>query len=212
MNSHLRIHRVFLTVIVMLCAATSLALMTVAEYGTWPDTWPEELEGYRKEAKTREYMSGMHETVYDMRFRAREDFEKAWAYIVSLKSKGGPLILDKAPSEYRSRQLTVGVYILSPPRGGSYSRADGKYVSPGPPWPESIKSASGELPEYVRVEGGKWVPTDLDLTKGRPVRARQDIMLVCDGDIVDLNRIPLPANTPIIDRRFEDGPDSAEGQ
>ena len=30
------------------------------------------------------------------------------------------------------------------------------------------------------------------------------IWLVVDGDIVDLNRIPLPAGTTIIDRRFED--------
>jgi hypothetical protein len=29
------------------------------------------------------------------------------------------------------------------------------------------------------------------------------IELVVDGDIVDLNRIPLPADTPIIDERFE---------
>jgi hypothetical protein len=26
-----------------------------------------------------------------------------------------------------------------------------------------------------------------------------------DGDIVDLNRIPLPPDTPIIDERFKDG-------
>ena len=31
------------------------------------------------------------------------------------------------------------------------------------------------------------------------------IELVVDGDIVDLNRIPLPADTPIIDQRFQDG-------
>jgi hypothetical protein len=29
------------------------------------------------------------------------------------------------------------------------------------------------------------------------------IELIVDGDIVDLNRIPLPADTPIIDKRFE---------
>jgi hypothetical protein len=29
--------------------------------------------------------------------------------------------------------------------------------------------------------------------------------LVVDGDLVDLNRIPLPADTPIIDERFKDG-------
>jgi hypothetical protein len=32
------------------------------------------------------------------------------------------------------------------------------------------------------------------------------IELVVDGKIVDLNRIPLPADTPIIDRRFEEPP------
>jgi hypothetical protein len=31
------------------------------------------------------------------------------------------------------------------------------------------------------------------------------IELVVDGDVVDLNRIPLPADTPIIDERFKDG-------
>jgi len=29
--------------------------------------------------------------------------------------------------------------------------------------------------------------------------------LVVDADIVDLNRIPLPADSPIIDERFKDG-------
>jgi len=33
-------------------------------------------------------------------------------------------------------------------------------------------------------------------------RARIDIELIVDGDIVDLNRIPLPADAPIIDKRF----------
>ena len=30
------------------------------------------------------------------------------------------------------------------------------------------------------------------------------IYLKVDGKIVDLNRIPLPADTPIIDKRFDD--------
>ena len=32
------------------------------------------------------------------------------------------------------------------------------------------------------------------------------IELVVDGNIVDLNRVPLPADSPIIDERFADGP------
>jgi hypothetical protein len=31
------------------------------------------------------------------------------------------------------------------------------------------------------------------------------IELAVDGDIVNLNRIPLPADTPLIDERFKDG-------
>jgi hypothetical protein len=39
---------------------------------------------------------------------------------------------------------------------------------------------------------------------GRLPVIRYQIMLVVDGNIVDLNRIPLPADTPIIDERFKD--------
>jgi len=31
------------------------------------------------------------------------------------------------------------------------------------------------------------------------------IELIVDGDVVDLNRIPLPPDTPIVDERFKDG-------
>jgi hypothetical protein len=31
--------------------------------------------------------------------------------------------------------------------------------------------------------------------------------LVVDGTVVDLNRIPLPGDTPIIDERFKNGQD-----
>jgi hypothetical protein len=39
---------------------------------------------------------------------------------------------------------------------------------------------------------------------GVTLRTVTDIELLVDGDIVDLNRIRLPANTPIIDKRFKD--------
>lgn len=38
--------------------------------------------------------------------------------------------------------------------------------------------------------------------KGFYNRARIDIDLVIDGNVIDLNRIPLPAKTPIEDQRF----------
>lgn len=61
--------------------------------------------------------------------------------------------------------------------------------------------SEGELPEYVTSEEEdgrlKWVPAD----GGH--RARVDIILITDGKIVDLNRIQLPPDTPIIDNRFK---------
>lgn len=51
-----------------------------------------------------------------------------------------------------------------------------------------------------------------------PIPGQGDVMnatsieLVVDGNIVDLNRIPLPADTPIVDERFRTAPPAAEKQ
>jgi hypothetical protein len=79
-------------------------------------------------------------------------------------------------------------------------KEQGQILRPGPPWPKEIISDSGELPEYVRAEelDGKrrWVPAK------NGFRARIEIELVTDGNIIDLNRIPLPPDTLILDKRF----------
>ena len=63
------------------------------------------------------------------------------------------------------------------------------------------------MPEYVVDQNGKWAPyTEKDPKERNMRRARIDIELIVDGDIVDLNRIPLPADTPIIDKRFKEQP------
>ena len=75
-----------------------------------------------------------------------------------------------------------------------------------PPWPKSAYLPNGELSEYVcaeRVDGRlTWVPAKLDgEVRGFLNRARVDIELVVDGEVIDLNRIPLPPDTRIIDKR-----------
>jgi hypothetical protein len=63
------------------------------------------------------------------------------------------------------------------------------------------------LPEYVVIQNGKWAALERSAIRSgteRWFRARVDIVLITDGSIVDLNRIPLPADTPIIDNRFKD--------
>jgi len=56
---------------------------------------------------------------------------------------------------------------------------------------------------YEVSNEGTWPkswPEELD-----PLRKQSlTFELVVDGDIVDLNRIPLPEDTPIIDERFKD--------
>ena len=48
-----------------------------------------------------------------------------------------------------------------------------------------------------------WIPAGLK--RNPPVslyRARIDVELIVDGKVIDLNRIPLPPDTPVIDRRW----------
>jgi hypothetical protein len=82
----------------------------------------------------------------------------------------------------------------------------GKALQAAPPWPKSAYLPTGELPEYVtkgEVDGRRtWVPASTEgELRGFLHRARVDIELVVDGKIVDLNRVHIPANTSIIDKR-----------
>jgi hypothetical protein len=166
----------------------------------WPDTWPEELEVYRDRSQTINMMTLLSSTVYEIPFTDRDDFEGAWPHILRLLSDGGQLILVRGPLDSGLSKIDVGVQILGSPQRSSFSSdIDGSQVRPGPPWPDSARLASGDLPEYVQMRGGTWVPAAEGI---KHVRARQDIVLVCDGKVVDLNRIALPADTLIVDKRF----------
>jgi hypothetical protein len=207
---------------IILCTVCSVyAIWEIADEGLWPTNWPKELEPLRKQSRT-----GIHsaQARYEIPFANREEFESAWPHILELKSKQAPLILLSSPDEKLGGTLKAGVRIWSPrtgtlvtpngtnyPPGAEASVPDGKFLKIGPPWPDYIKSESGALPEYVFNDNGKWAPYDPNAKKellaelrSPPRRARTDIELVIDGNIVDLNRIPLPADTPIIDKRFKD--------
>lgn len=189
--------------IVLLAASCCFALVEIRDHGTWPDTWPKELEALRAQARTLGVGTGIQQTVYEIPFTSREEFEAAWPHILAVKSEGAPLILVKGPSRIYGVSMEVGARIYYPSMWGP----DGKRFKRGSAWPDDIKSESGVLPEYVMNVDGKLVAGDLRDVEKRPAllfRARVDIELVVDGTIVDLNRIPLPANTPIIDKRFEE--------
>jgi len=82
----------------------------------------------------------------------------------------------------------------------------GMALNAAPPWPESAYLPNGELSEYVAsewVEGRlTWIPAQMGGEfRGFLHRARVDIELVVDGDVIDLNFTHLPADTRIIDKR-----------
>ncbi len=183
----------------MLCAA-GFALVTIQGSGTWPRSWPKELDSLRDRARTVGVANGIQETVYEIPFYKREDFERAWPFIVGLKSKGAPIILEASPSTYHGRALASGVRVLWP-AGGAVGLPDGTRLPTEPPWPDSARLGSGELPEYVIRRGDMLVPYTGQEHAGFRFRARVDIVLITDGLIVNTNDIEIPTHTPMIDKR-----------
>jgi hypothetical protein len=143
----------------------------VSEEGTWPKSWPKELEPLRKQART---LVGplVAQSHYEIPFTKREEFESAWPHLLKVKSKGAPIILVHGPKTDFMEVKPAGVLIHSPPDGQNDNPATPEAPIPG-----------------AKNMRHRWMNTTY-------------IELVVDGDIVDLNRIPLPADTPIIDERF----------
>ena len=148
---------VFVAAIAFCTVSSAYAISFGGPGGTWPKTWPEELEPLREQAWTWEH--GFGGMSYDIPFASREEFESAWPHILKLKSQGASITLLRGPHLRVGSGKTAGVRVV-PPRDATST-----------------------------------VTT---------------ILLVVDGEIVDLNRIPLPADTPIIDERFKDADQKTE--
>jgi hypothetical protein len=150
--------------------STANALYTVSFTGDWPKTWPKELESLRNQSRTLVGPEVLNRH-YAIRFNKREEFEAAWPHLLTVKTKGAPIILVRGPNFFLGDNSKAGVVVHSPPEGTN---------NPEAPIP-GVKD--------VRM---RWLNATY-------------IELVVDGDIVDLNRIPLPADTPIVDERFPEG-------
>ena len=202
---------ILFAVMTTLASSFCFGMVIVTETGTWPVSWPIELSPYRTQAKTFEIGARNQENVYEIRFERREEFEKLWPIILKLKDKKAPLRLRSIEKPIKKGRLfnsdkpVVRVFSYVYPAWPSY-RPGGRKLRPGPPWPDSIKSPTGELPEYVTIseDGNTWIPVEKKRPRVVMHRARTEIELVVDGTIIDLNRILLPPDTPIIDRRFQE--------
>jgi hypothetical protein len=163
-------------VIVCVVCSRAYAIYGVNDTGTWPKSWPAELEPLRKQARTLVGPMAPHRH-YAIRFSNREEFESAWPHILKVKSKGAPIFLVRGPNFFLGDSRKAGVVIHCPPLGQN----------------ENPATPEAPIPGVVNLRA-RWMNTNV-------------IELVVDGEIVDLNRIPLPADTPIVDERFKDGKD-----
>jgi len=211
---------------VLFGALDARALIIPSDEGKWPTTWPKELDPLRKKSKTLDVATGIQEHIYTIPFETRDDFEKFWPILVAMRTPGSPLTLSKAGvtdsgwGQFVSNAKPC-VRIKGPTGGYAGGKAKvgeqidlkeleaGTMLFAGTPWPKEIVGPQGELPEYVTavpIEDGKiaWKPIDpaVDKRLGFLNRARVDIELVLDGEIIDLNRLRLPEDARIIDRRF----------
>jgi hypothetical protein len=215
----------FFTVLV---PASLTAMVMESSRGDWPKSWPKELEAFRAQARTVRIANGTQEYVYIITFTDRAEFERIWPVIAQLKTPSAPLTLYSTNSPKKAafwNNEKASVRIFAPSRGGVlYPSAlvpdekgrektnellkvgKLKTLRAEPPWPAEIVSADGGLPEFVvaNEEDGimKWVPVGMG-PAGFQHRARVDLELVVDGKIIDLNSIPIPANTPVHDERFK---------
>ena len=158
-----------------LCAVwPALADYSVKEEGTWPGTWPAEMEPLRKQSRTLRG-SLLDLTSYEIPFTSREEFEAAWPHLLKIKGEAAPVVLRRSPDKSLGLTVEAGVRIR---------------CALGHPDHEAEPAAPTPGATHVRE---RWLRSTY-------------IELVVDGTVVDLNRIPLPAGTPIIDERFAGGP------
>lgn len=221
----------FFAIATLLTSSVCFALVFIDDQGRWPNTWPKELERYRDQAQSLGVAHGIQEIVHEIRFHDRDDFERAWPYILKVKSKGAPITLEPTTSTYgvSGSTVEVGVRIICPSLGDGFSGspedkspyaafswlsetssqqfsqklAKGVGLSqPNASQPTSgTKLLSPPPPAYVVYQNDKWVPFDGATHEGFRFRARTDITLVVDEKIIDPARIQFPPDTPVIDKR-----------
>ena len=149
-----------------------------AEFSVWDKgIWP---ESWPKELEPLRKQARTYEgprvlyRIYLIPFTKREEFEAAWPQLLKVKSKGVPIVLVRGPKTDFFDLKPAGVVIHTPP----------------------VDEAQGV--------GNEVSLTDAKKAHGEWRTKAAYIELAVDGEIVDLNRISLPADTLIIDERFKD--------
>lgn len=98
-----------------LCSA-AYALYGVNPVGTWPKSWPSQLEPLRKQARTLvgPMVDARH---FAIRFTSREQFEAAWPSLLKVKTKSAPIFLIRGENFFLGEKQKAGVIVHCPPEG-----------------------------------------------------------------------------------------------
>jgi hypothetical protein len=180
--------------------------MIVESGGRWPKTWPSELEPFRARANTGQLYAGSTATVYEIEFKSAQEFNRVWPALLKVKSKKAPIVFVAATQGTTSaggEPMQPQVHIVCPTQGTYKRKADGSYSHKGP-WTKDIKAdANGVLPQFVEFfeQEGKWKivedPEKLDPMHRPLEQARVEMVLYVDGEVINPDRISLPADTPV---------------
>ena len=98
------------------------ALYSVSNEGTWPKSWPAQLEPLRKRSRTLEGPMTAHRH-HAIPFTKRAEFEAAWPHLLKVKTRGAPVLLVRGPNFFLGKGITAGVVVHSPPIGQSENPA-----------------------------------------------------------------------------------------
>jgi hypothetical protein len=230
-NHRLLLVLMCLVLVAAVSGSLAWAVVFVDEQGKWPADWPAELEPLRATSRTIDVGTGLQEAIYEIPLVERKSFEAIWPAVRKLITPGATFTLyRKGPSSPKkwghfvgNKQAAIRIYA---PSGGYATKAaidpinppkmkpmvdEGRALLAGPPWPATIVGKQGELPEYVVAEAdadgrltwdaGDWRADPKP--RGFLYRARVDVDLVVDGEVIDLNRVELPEGVRVVDRRFE---------
>ena len=97
------------------CSA-AYADYSVENKGSWPESWPKELEPLRGQARTLEgpLQPLLH---YAIPFTKREEFEAAWPHLLKVKGKGTAIRLVRGPNFFLGGDGPAGVVVHGPTDG-----------------------------------------------------------------------------------------------
>ena len=120
----------FIAAAVLGFSSAASALYSVNETGTWPKSWPRQLEPLRVQARTFVGPT-VEQQHFAIRLTRREQFESAWPHLLKVKTKGAPVFLVRGPNYFLGAGVKAGVIVHSPPAGQSTNPATPEAPIPG---------------------------------------------------------------------------------